>query len=87
MEEWNKLQEKIIRIYGIYSPEKMMIKHSQEFSKESKDAATNAALGVVEGNPTLIDITPKKQLSERTDGNESDDDDNSDFNKSVFSIA
>jgi hypothetical protein len=83
MEEYSKLLEKEIRIYGIYSPEKMVIKHSQEFTKEQQDATVDAALGVLEDNPTIIDITPK-QITHGTDDNDSDD---KDFDKSVFKIA
>jgi len=84
MEEWSKIQEKIIRIYGIYSPEKMMIKHSQEFSKEQKDAAVNAALGVMDDNLAAIDITPK--LIEHTEG-DSDDASDNEYEKSIFKLA
>jgi DNA-binding MarR family transcriptional regulator len=88
MEEWNKLVEKEARIFGLYAPDKMMIKHSQEFSKQEKDAAVNAALGVVEDNPTIIDLTP--QIAEETEGENDDSDSQSDgskYDKSVFSIA
>jgi IS30 family transposase len=84
MEEWSKIQEKVIRIYGIYSPEKMMIKHSQEFSKEQKDAAVDAALGVMKDNPAPIDITPK--LIEHTEG-DPDDASESEYEKSIFKLA
>jgi IS30 family transposase len=83
MEEWSKLQEKIIRIYGIYSPEKMMVKHSMEFSKEQHDAAVDAALGVLEENPSVIDITPKQITGDSDDDRVS----NRDYDKSVFKIA
>ena len=85
MEEWSKLQEKIIRIYGVYSPEKLMIKASQEFSKEQKDAAVDAALGAVNGG-AVIDLVPKKTES----GKENSDDDadpDADVDQSVVSIA
>lgn len=85
MEEYSKLLEKEIRIYGIYSPEKMMIKHSQEFSKEQKDAVVDAALGVVEKNPTIIDLRPLQRTGKKDDGEDDDDDDGS--KNSVFSIA
>jgi transcriptional antiterminator len=84
MEEYSKLLEKEIRIYGIYSPEKMMIKHSQEFTKEQKDAAVNAAIGVIEKNTTVIDLTPKKSTSEDKD---KPDDDSLDTDRPIFSIA
>lgn len=81
MEEWSKIQEKIIRMYGLYAPDKMMIKHSQEFSKKQKDAAVDAAIGALPENEETIDITPLQQLPEKTE------DANADYDKSTFSIS
>jgi transcriptional antiterminator len=83
MEEWSKLAEKEIRIYGVYSPEKMMIKHSQEFSKEQKDAAVDAAIGATKDGGKIINLT-QKQL---TDGSEKDDDVHTEPDPSVITIA
>ncbi len=84
MEEWSKLLEKEIRILGVNAPDKMMIKHSQELTKEQKDAATNAALGVIEDNTAVIDITPK-QIEHKND--KANDSSTGEHDKSVFKIA
>jgi DNA-binding CsgD family transcriptional regulator len=87
MEEYSKLLDKEIRVLGLYAPEKMMIKHSQEASKEQRDAAVNAALGVVTENPTVIDLV-QKQIPEKTEEKKDDDSDSEDdVSKSFFSIA
>lgn len=85
MEEWSKLQEKMIRIYGVYSPEKLMIRHSQEFSKEQKDAAVDAALGASKSKK-IIDLNVKQITDDRTDTDENAAADG-EFDESVISIA
>jgi transcriptional antiterminator len=80
MEEWSKLQEKIIRIYGVYSPEKMMIRHSQEFSKEQRDAAVDAAVGAVGQNPTVIDL---KKITHNDGKSDADADPTAEHNQSA----
>lgn len=88
MEEYSKLLEKEIRIYGVYSPEKMMIKHSQEFTKEQRDAAIGAAVGLVTEDSDVIDIAPKL-IENKNDKPEDDksDDDNNEFETSVFRVG
>jgi DNA-binding MarR family transcriptional regulator len=67
MDEWNKLVEKEIRMLGLNAPEKLMLAIKDEFSKEERDAAVNAALAGID----MIDITPEtlKQLPMGTSDN------------------
>jgi DNA-binding MarR family transcriptional regulator len=55
MDEWNKLVEKEIRMLGLNAPEKLMLAIKDEFTKEERDAAVNAALAGMD----VIDITPE----------------------------
>jgi DNA-binding MarR family transcriptional regulator len=56
MDEWNKLIEKEIRMLGLHAPEKLMLSIKDEFSKEERDAAVNAALA---GMDDVIDVLPE----------------------------
>jgi len=54
MDEWNKLVEKEIRMLGLNAPERVMLSIKDDFTKEERDAAINAALYSMD----IIDITP-----------------------------
>jgi hypothetical protein len=85
MEEWGKLQEKIIKIYGIYSPEKLMIKHSQEFSKEQRDAAVDAAVAANK-NLKIVNLD-KKQITDKDKNSNENAATDAELDGSVISIA
>ena len=78
MEEWQKLLDKECKILGTYSPDRLIIKDEQSFSKDQEDASIDGLIKASGAEIDIIDLVPIKKQGQLPGPSGSDDDDDDD---------